>query len=85
MIQRTAHWQLPSPYLWGVNYGLLYSTRFSELFIHKPGETPLQAMLATLLSPLVIYYMSAFVNTKVSSMMIIIADNHCLILIHDLL
>lgn len=53
MIQRTAHWHLPTLYLWGVNYGLLYFTRFSELLIHKPGETILLSMFVTLLSPLV--------------------------------
>ncbi|PON46152.1 Dimethylaniline monooxygenase, N-oxide-forming [Parasponia andersonii] len=52
MIQRTANWLLPSIYLWGVPYPLLYFTRFSELLIHKPGETFLQRILATLLSPL---------------------------------
>lgn len=52
MFQRTAHWHLPTPYLWGVNYGLLYFTRFSELWIHKPDETILLSIFATLLSPL---------------------------------
>lgn len=52
MICRTAHWSLPSHNLWGVNFGLLYFTRFSELLVHKSGETFLLSILATLLSPL---------------------------------
>lgn len=53
MIQRTAHWFLPSGSLWGVSLGFLYFNRFSELLVHKPGETFLLKFLATMLSPLV--------------------------------
>lgn len=52
MIQRSAHWYLPGGSLWGVSLGFLYFNRFSELLIHKPGETFLLKFLATMLSPL---------------------------------
>ncbi|KAG2668521.1 hypothetical protein I3760_15G164800 [Carya illinoinensis] len=52
LIQRTAHWFLPSGSLWGVSLGFLYFTRFSELLVHKPGETFPYKFLATILSPL---------------------------------
>ncbi|KAB1227022.1 putative flavin-containing monooxygenase 1, partial [Morella rubra] len=52
MIQRTAHWFLPSASFWGVSLGFLYFNRFSELLVHKPGETFLLKFLATILSPL---------------------------------
>ncbi|PON77846.1 Flavin monooxygenase FMO [Trema orientale] len=53
MIQRTVHWMLPSANLWGgVKLSYLYFTRFAELLVHKPGETFLLSILATLLSPL---------------------------------
>jgi hypothetical protein len=53
MIRKTAHWFLPSHYFWGVSLGFLYFNRFSELLVHKPGETLLLKFLATMLSPLV--------------------------------
>ncbi|KAB1227019.1 putative flavin-containing monooxygenase 1 [Morella rubra] len=52
MIQRTAHWLLPSASFWGVSLSFLYFNRFSELLVHKPGETFLLKFLATMLSPL---------------------------------
>ncbi|GLT48490.1 hypothetical protein SLA2020_221110 [Shorea laevis] len=52
IIQRTAHWFIPTNYFWGVNFGYLYGNRFSEFLVHKPGETFLSSLLASLLSPL---------------------------------
>ncbi|XP_040997696.1 probable flavin-containing monooxygenase 1 [Juglans microcarpa x Juglans regia] len=52
LIQRTAHWFLPSGSLWGVSLGFLCFSRFSELLVHKPGETFPYKFLATMLSPL---------------------------------
>ncbi|CAK9159014.1 unnamed protein product [Ilex paraguariensis] len=52
MIQRNIHWMLPGFFVCGVNLGYLYFNRFSELLFHKPGETFLLSVLATLLSPL---------------------------------
>ncbi|CAK9159008.1 unnamed protein product [Ilex paraguariensis] len=52
LIQRTIYWMLPSVYFWGVSLGALYFNRFAELLFHKPGETFLLSVLATLLSPL---------------------------------
>ncbi|XP_065848853.1 probable flavin-containing monooxygenase 1 [Euphorbia lathyris] len=52
MVQRSAHWFLPSGYLSGLLVGFLYRSRFAEILVHKPGETVLYSLLATLLSPL---------------------------------
>ncbi|KAK9269178.1 hypothetical protein L1049_000947 [Liquidambar formosana] len=52
MIQRSVHWMLPSFGSGGINLGFLYVNRFSELLVHKPGESSLLGFLATLLSPM---------------------------------
>ncbi|XVF88253.1 hypothetical protein PTKIN_Ptkin19aG0034800 [Pterospermum kingtungense] len=52
MIQRTAHWFLPTGSISGFGLGLLYFNRFAGSLEHKPGETFLLGVLATLLSPL---------------------------------
>lgn len=52
MIQRNAHWFLPSDKLSGLLLGFLYFNRFSEFLVHKPGETFLLSFVATMLSPL---------------------------------
>ncbi|XP_020206764.1 probable flavin-containing monooxygenase 1 [Cajanus cajan] len=52
IIQRTAHWFVPDFNIWGVIAGYLCLSRFAELLVHKPGESFLLCLLATLLSPL---------------------------------
>ena len=53
MIRRTANWVSPNDYISGIVLGLLYLNRISGFLNHKPGETFLLGVLATLLSPLV--------------------------------
>ncbi|KAJ4838869.1 hypothetical protein Tsubulata_010905 [Turnera subulata] len=52
IIQRKAHWFIPSDPSFGLILGFLYLSRFSEFMAHKPGEPLLLSILATLLSPL---------------------------------
>ncbi|PSS21013.1 Flavin-containing monooxygenase [Actinidia chinensis var. chinensis] len=52
VIQRNVHWMLPTFNIGWVNLAFLYFNRFSELLVHKPGQTFLHTILATLLSPL---------------------------------
>nr|WMB80859.1 FMO [Acanthus ilicifolius] len=52
VIHRNAHWMLPYDLPWVVAFGLLCFTRFSEMMVHKPGETFFATILATLLLPL---------------------------------
>ncbi|WJX29884.1 flavin-containing monooxygenase [Trifolium repens] len=52
IIQRTPHWILQDFNIGGINLGLLYMNRFAELLVHKPGESFLLSLVATLLSPL---------------------------------
>ncbi|KAL3629791.1 hypothetical protein CASFOL_027013 [Castilleja foliolosa] len=52
VIQRTVHWMLPDPQPWGVSFGFLCFSRFTELLVHKPGEGFFSSVVATMLSPL---------------------------------
>ncbi|XP_031488556.1 probable flavin-containing monooxygenase 1 [Nymphaea colorata] len=52
MICREPRWHLPPSLAWTMTLGFLFATRFSELMDHKPGESFLLALLATLLSPM---------------------------------
>ncbi|KAE9587619.1 putative flavin-containing monooxygenase [Lupinus albus] len=62
LVQRTSHWFLPHLYAWGISLGYLYTNRFAELLIHKPQESSLHSLLATLLSP-VRWTISKFVES----------------------
>ncbi|XVF34511.1 hypothetical protein REPUB_Repub18cG0064900 [Reevesia pubescens] len=52
MIRRTTNWVAPNNYISGIGLRLLYLNRISGFLNHKPGETFLLLVLATLLSPL---------------------------------
>ncbi|XP_050206715.1 probable flavin-containing monooxygenase 1 [Mercurialis annua] len=52
VLYRTAHWHISDEFPWGVPITLLYLNRFSELLVHKPGESFFLSLLATILSPL---------------------------------
>ncbi|WCJ29934.1 Dimethylaniline monooxygenase [N-oxide-forming] 1 [Euphorbia peplus] len=52
LVQRSAHWFLPSGYWSGLFVGFLYMNRFAELQVPKPGQTFLYTLLAIFLSPL---------------------------------
>ncbi|CAL5186885.1 unnamed protein product [Lathyrus oleraceus] len=62
IIQRTSHWFLQDFNIGGINLAFLYFNRFAELLVHKPGESFLLSILATLLSPLR-WGISKFVET----------------------
>ncbi|KAF3779797.1 putative flavin-containing monooxygenase 1 [Nymphaea thermarum] len=52
MICREPKWHCPQTFGWSLALAFLYGTRFSELLDHKPGESLIHGILATLLSPL---------------------------------
>jgi dimethylaniline monooxygenase (N-oxide forming) len=59
LVYRSAHWML-DPQVAG-RLELLSGTRLAELMVHKPGEGLALSLLATMLTPLVIY-------TKINSL-----------------
>ncbi|XP_050226843.1 probable flavin-containing monooxygenase 1 isoform X2 [Mercurialis annua] len=52
ILYRTAQWHVSDDFPWGVPISYLYFNRFAELMVHKPGESFLLSLLATILSPL---------------------------------
>ncbi|XP_071691393.1 probable flavin-containing monooxygenase 1 isoform X2 [Rutidosis leptorrhynchoides] len=52
VVYRKDRWKINDFSPWGIPLQYLYLNRFSELLVHKPGESFLLGLLATLLSPL---------------------------------
>ncbi|XP_071713884.1 probable flavin-containing monooxygenase 1 [Rutidosis leptorrhynchoides] len=52
VVYRKDRWKINDFSVWGIPLQYLYLNRFSELLVHKPGQTFLLGLLATLLSPL---------------------------------
>ncbi|XP_050211091.1 probable flavin-containing monooxygenase 1 [Mercurialis annua] len=52
ILYKTESWAIPDHLPWGVPMSYLYMNRFSELLVHKPGESFLYNLLATFLSPM---------------------------------
>ncbi|XP_038900871.1 probable flavin-containing monooxygenase 1 [Benincasa hispida] len=52
LLYKTEYWNPPDTRPWGISVDLLFTSRFSELLIHKPGEGFLLYLLVILLSPL---------------------------------
>ncbi|XP_028768137.1 probable flavin-containing monooxygenase 1 [Neltuma alba] len=65
VLYRNEHWNIPDYLPWGLPLAYLYLTRFSELLVHKPGESFLLSLIATILSPLR-WMSSKFVETHVA-------------------
>lgn len=67
MIQRNAHWYIPSGNFIGLLLGFLYMNRFAEYMVHKPGETISHSIMSTLLSPLrwgISKFMESYIRWK---------------------
>ncbi|KAF7842886.1 putative flavin-containing monooxygenase 1 [Senna tora] len=64
MLYKTEHWCMPDLAPWGIPLPFLYFTRFSELLVHKPGQSFFHTLIATTLSPLR-WALSKFVESYV--------------------
>ncbi|XP_074353888.1 putative flavin-containing monooxygenase 1 [Apium graveolens] len=63
VVYRTEHWGIPSFLPMGISIPFPYGNRFSELMVHKPGESFALSLLESTLTPLVrIDYQVSFVN-----------------------
>ncbi|KAL0427350.1 UNVERIFIED_CONTAM: putative flavin-containing monooxygenase 1 [Sesamum latifolium] len=77
VIQRTIHWMFPhDAQPWGLSLGFLCFSRFAELLVHKPGEAFLSSILATSLSPLVLFLPPNFYD-KVEDRSIVLKKSQC--------
>ncbi|KAJ3692870.1 hypothetical protein LUZ60_011965 [Juncus effusus] len=52
MVFRTKHWLVNESKIFGFDLSYFYLNRFSELLIHKPGQSFLHSLIATCFSPL---------------------------------
>lgn len=53
VVYRTKHWGIPYFLPFGIPLLYPYLNRFSELMVHKPGESLAHSLLASILTPVV--------------------------------